>query len=119
MVFLARVFRQRPILIFDDATFTDCRSGEVIPWDSVFDVYLRQRQGVFGVYHHLVFTIRQGPAPQDLDKLAARRTQVQTVRRSIDQLSMSWSDIVTLVQKRLGKEIPIRHEAGLFRKPLT
>jgi hypothetical protein len=91
----------------------------VIPWDSVFEVYLRQRQGVFGVYHHLVFTIRYEPSAHDLDKLASSRVQVQTLRRSIDQLSMSWSDIVALVQRRLGKDIPIRREAGLFRKPIA
>jgi hypothetical protein len=32
---------------------------------------------------------------------------------------MKWSDIVTLVQERLGKPIVVHHEAGLFGKTKT
>jgi hypothetical protein len=116
LIALSQVLRRGPVLIFDDTTFTDCKSGDVIPWDSVFDVYLRQRQGIFGVYHHLVFTIRREVLPRGLEQLTSSRVPVQTLRRSIDQLSMGWSDIVTLVQERLGKPIAVKHEAGLFGK---
>lgn len=117
--FLAQALRRGPVLIFDDNAFTDCKSGEVIPWDNVFEVYLRQRQGVFGVYHHLVFTIRREKSSEsgvDLDELATSQMPVQTLRRPIDHLSIGWSDIVTLVQERLGKPIAVHHEAGLFGK---
>jgi hypothetical protein len=116
LIALSQVLRRGPVLIFDDTTFTDCKSGDVIPWDSVFDVYLRQRQGIFGVYHHLVFHIRREAVSRDLEQLTSSRVPVQTLRRSIDQLSIGWSDIVTLVQERLGKPIPVRHEGGLFGK---
>jgi hypothetical protein len=116
LIALSHVLRRRPVLILDDTTFTDGKSGEVIRWDDVFDVYLRQRQGIFGAYHHLVFTIRREPPPQDLEQLASSRLPVQTLRRSIDQLSIGWSDIVALVQERLGKPIAVRHEAGLLGK---
>jgi hypothetical protein len=109
------------MLILDDATFTDGKSGDVVPWDSVFEVHLRQRQGVFGVYHHLVFTIRREKPSTEVDSeaLSTSRVPVQTLRVPIDQLSMGWSDIVTLVQERLGKPIAVRHEAGPFGKTRT
>lgn len=116
-----RALQQRPVLVLGDRALTIGRSRQVIPWDTVFGVYLRQRQSIFGVYHHLVFTIRHDRLPndQDLDKLTSSRVPVQTVRMSIDQLSMSWSDIVALVQQRLGKEISTRREAGMFGKTRT
>jgi hypothetical protein len=117
--FLGQVLRRGPVLVFDDASFTNCKAGEVIPWDSVFEVYLRQRQGIFGVYHHLVFSIRREAPSRDLEQLTSSRVPVQTLRLPIDQLSMGWSDIVTLVQERLGKPIAVRHETGLFGKTKT
>jgi hypothetical protein len=105
------------MLILDDATFTDGKSGEVVPWDSVFEVHLRQRQGVFGVYHHLVFTIRRETSTEvDSEELITSRVPIQTLRMPIDQLSMGWSDIVSLVQERLGKPIAVHHETGMFGK---
>lgn len=117
--FLTRVLRQGPVFVLGDAKFTDCKSGESYLWDDVFEVYLRQRQGIFGVYHHLVFTIRREPGVRDLDILSSSQMSVQTLRRSIDQMSIGWSDIVALVQQRLGKDIPTRREAGPFRKPVA
>jgi hypothetical protein len=109
------------MLILDDTTFTDGKSGDVVPWDSVFEVYLRQRQGAFSVYHHLVFTIRREKPSTEVDSqaLITSRVPVQTLRVPIDQLSMGWSDIVTIVQERLGKPIAVRHEAGPFGKTRT
>lgn len=41
-----RGFQRGPVLIFDDATFTDCKFGEVIPWGNVFDdSSARHREG--------------------------------------------------------------------------
>jgi len=118
ILYLIHAFRRRPMLILDDATFTDGKSGDVVLWENVFEVHLRQRQGVFGVYHHLVFTIRrEAPSTEvDSDKLITSRVPPQTLRVPIDQLSMGWSDIVGLVQERLGKPIAVKHEAGLFGK---
>lgn len=106
------------MLIVDDATFTDGKSGDIVRWDDVFEVHLRQRQGVFGVYHHLVFTIRREKPSAEVDSeaLITSRVPVQTLRVPIDQLSMGWNDIVTLMQERLGKPIAVHHEAGLFGK---
>lgn len=117
--YLAHAFRRRPVLVIEDDTFTDGRSGEIVPWDSIFEAHLRQRQGVFGVYHHLIFTIRRESPSRDLEQLTSSRMPVHTLRLPIDQLSMGWSDIVTLVQERLGKPIAVKHEAGLFDKTKT
>jgi hypothetical protein len=116
--FVGQVLRRGPVLVFDDATFTNCKAGEVVPWDSVFDVHLRQRQGIFGVYHHLVFTIRREKPSTEVDseELITSRVPIQTLRMPIDQLSLGWSDIVSLVQERLGKPIAVHHEAGMFGK---
>jgi hypothetical protein len=43
---------------------------------------------------------------ESLTALTTSKVAVQTVEVSLDQLSMSWSDIVALVQGRLGKNIP-------------
>ena len=120
-VYLTHAFRQRPMLVIDDDTFRDGRSGEVVRWESVFEVYLRQRQGVFGVYHHLVFIIRRETLPTEIDSdnLITSQVPVQTLRLPIDQLSIGWSDIVALVQERLGKPIAVKQEAGLFGKTKT
>lgn len=109
------------MLVIDDDTFRDGRSGEVVRWESVFEVYLRQRQGVFGVYHHLVFIIRRETLPTEIDSdnLITSQVPVQTLRLPIDQLSIGWSDIVALVQERLGKPIAVKQEAGLFGKTKT
>jgi hypothetical protein len=120
IAYLIRALRRGPLFIFDDEHFTDCKSGEITPWTNVFEIYLRQRQGLFGVYHHLVFTIRlASPSASTLETLSTSRVPVKTLRRSIDQLSMPWSDIVTFVQQRSGIDIPTRREAGPFRKSIS
>jgi hypothetical protein len=123
--YMRRTFQRRPVLVLDAWALTIGRSRQVIPWDTVFEVHLRQRQSIFGVYHHLVLIVQPvqpGADPQDkrsLAELTTSKVAVQTVRQPIDQLSMSWSDIMALVRQRLGKEIPTRHEAGLFGKTRT
>ena len=117
--YMRRTLQRHPVLVLDDRALTIGRSRQVIPWDTVFEVHLRQRQSIFGVYHHLVLTL-QADRPQDegsLSELKTSKVAVQTVRQPIDQLSMSWRDIVALVQQRVGKDIPTRREAGMFRKP--
>jgi hypothetical protein len=93
----------------------------MVRWTSVGDAHLRQRQGVFGVYHHLVVTVRredQSPI-EDSSGLRTSRVPTETVDFSLDQLAMSWSDVLALVQQRLGKDVPAKREAGLFRKPIA
>lgn len=117
--YMRRTFQRRPVLVLGDHALTIGRSRQVIPWDTIFEVHLRQRQSIFGVYHHLVLTVQRGDESQDEGSLAELKTSkvsVQTVRQPIDQLSISWSDILALVQQRLGKDIPTRREAGLFGK---
>jgi hypothetical protein len=120
--YLRRTLQRRPVLILGDRALTIGRSQEVIPWDTIFEVHVRQRQSVFGVYHHLVLTVQLDGEPPDersLEELKTSKVAVRTVRQPIDQLSMSWSDIVAFVQQRLGKDIPTRREAGMFRKPVA
>jgi hypothetical protein len=120
--YMRRTFQRRPVLVLDGRALTIGRSRQVIPWDTVFEAHLRQRQSIFGVYHHLVLTVQPSADHQDkrsLAELTTSKVAVQTVRQPIDQLSMSWSDIMALVRQRLGKEIPTRHEAGLFGETRT
>jgi hypothetical protein len=125
-----RLLQRRPVLVIDDHTFTVGRSHQVIPWrplriipwDTIFEAHLLERKGVLVVFHELVLTIRGDNDLQGEESLAELRTSkvaVQTVEVSLDQLSMSWSDIVGLAQERLGKNIPTRHQAGAFRKPVA
>lgn len=113
-----RAFHRGPFLVLGETGLTRVRSGKVIPWDKVSDIYLRQRGGGSGVYHHLVFTVRadvpfsesagSGPSSSEPPQ--------ETIRLPIDQLSIGWREIVALVESRLGREVRIKKEAGIQLK---
>lgn len=114
-----RALRRRTALVLDDRAITIARSHQVIPWDTVFEAHLIEHQGNFGLSHELVLMVQCDDGPHDESSLTELRTSKVDVQKawvSLDQLSMSSSDIVALVQQRLGKNIPARREAGLFRK---
>jgi hypothetical protein len=111
-----RALRRRIALVVDDRTITITRSHQVIPWDTIFEAQLIEHQGNFGLSHELVLTVQGNDKSQDDDSLRTSIVDVQKAWVSLDQLSMPSGDIVALVQGRLGKNIPTRREAGLFRK---
>jgi hypothetical protein len=89
LFFAQGLLRRRPVLEIDGEGLNDLRSGRVVRWTTTNAIALRRRQGPFGEYHHLVFTDAFG--------------EVSDI--SIDQLALSWKDIVSTVEKRAGKSV--------------
>lgn len=117
VLFATRLLQRRPTLILDDNGITVGRSRQVIPWETIFEAYLLERQG-FVVFHKLMLTIQGENEPQreaNLSELRTSKVAVQTIEVSLDQLSMSWGEIVKLVQDRLGQNIPARRVSALNR----
>jgi hypothetical protein len=83
-----------PAIIVDAAGLTDRRSGRAVSWATTSTIVLRQRQGVFGEYHHLVCTTTTG----------------DTVELSIDQLSLGWRTVVSAVEERANMTVTTRGE---------
>jgi len=96
--YMRRVLQREPVLILDDEYLRNIKANHTVRWDKIGGMYLRQRQGIFGQYHHLVFTDRATDKNEDLP---------------LDQLSVGWKDIVELVERHVGQPVPVRREAGL------
>lgn len=91
------------------------RVGRTIPWESVSDIYVTQRQGIFGVHHRLVVTVRRDDLPPVNDSLGllTQRVTTETIEFSIDQLAVPWNKIVDLLQGRLGRGVSTKKETFL------
>jgi hypothetical protein len=102
-------------LVIDSGGLSGFRAGRAIKWTDVSDVHISQRQSAFGVYHNLVLTVRREGQPPVEDPLGllTSRVQTETVEFSIDQLAMPWSEIVALVQERLGRNVSTKRETWL------
>jgi hypothetical protein len=107
--------RRDPAIIIDAKGLAGFRAPRAIQWADVSDIHLSQRQGAFGTYHRLVLTVRrEGQVPvEDSLGLLTSRVQTETIEFSIDQLAMSWSEIITLVQERLGRNVSTKRETWL------
>jgi hypothetical protein len=88
--------RRGPSLVLDRDALHEVGSGRVVRWHDVEEVCARRRQGLFNEYHELVLTTRGGDQPP--------------IEVSLDQLSMNWERIVSLVEERLGRAVPVRRE---------
>ena len=112
-VYYARgLVRRDPAIFISSEELGGFRVGRTLCWKDVRDVYATQRQGIFGVAHQLVLTVRrddQSPT-KDSRGLLISRVPTETVEFSIDQLAMPWSEIVTLVQDRLGRSVSTKRE---------
>ena len=95
--FYARGLGRGPVIIIDADGLTDLRSGRVVRWATTSTIILRQRQGVFGEYHHLVCTAATG----------------ESIDLSIDQLSLGWKSVVSAVEDRAGRSVTTLRERGL------
>lgn len=96
--FARRLMQRGPTFILSDEYLRDIRSGKSVRWDKVGDLHLIQERWLLGETHILVFTDR---STQD------------SVRLSLDQLSVSWNDLVKLVEERVGRQVPIRRRTAI------
>jgi hypothetical protein len=94
LLYALDTLRRGPTLIIDGYVFEEVRSGRVVHWTEVQDVYALRRQSIFNEHHELVFVTQRGEPP--------------TIEFSLDQLSMSWEHIVSLVEEHLGRAVPVR-----------
>lgn len=96
--YLRRVVTRRAALVIDDDGVTVARRGQSVLWEEIGELYLRSRQGLFNEYHHLVI---------------GHRSSQPDLTQPIDQLEMSWKDIVELVEDRSGRRVHVRRQRGL------
>jgi hypothetical protein len=75
-----------------------------IRWRDVEDAYADRRQGVFGEYHRLVLVTNGGTRAE--------------VAFSLDELLLRWESVVSLVEERLGRPVPVRPRRDYLRRPL-
>ncbi|MEA2168359.1 MAG: hypothetical protein QOF76_1659 [Solirubrobacteraceae bacterium] len=105
--------RRGPVLVLDSNAMELVQSRRVIRWGDVADLYARRSQGVFGEHHQLVLVVR-APSPGDdrPPRSVADGRMDETIEFSLDQLSLAWEPIVSLVGERLGRDVPVRRERG-------
>jgi hypothetical protein len=94
LLYALDTLRRGPSLIVDGDGFREVRSGRAVRWAEVQDVYALRRQSIFNEHHELVFVTQRGEPP--------------TIEFPLDQLSMSWERVVSLVEEHLGRAVPVR-----------
>lgn len=86
---------RRPRLIVSDAGVEDVRTGTFIRWQDVSSARVTSRQGAYGEYHHLVLELDAPLTPETKHRALSKQFDV-----TLDQLSLSWSDAVDLIEAR-------------------
>jgi hypothetical protein len=112
LLYVRGLFRRGPAIIISSEGLGGFRVGRIVPWASVSDIHVAQQQSIFGVTHQLVLTVRRDDRAPIKDSLGllTSRIPTETVEFSIDQLAMPWSEIVALVQDRLGRDISTKRQ---------
>ena len=91
--FAVQILSREPVLLLDEEGLTDARHGLVVRWRDVEAAHVTERRGSFDRFHDLVLTV-------------AREQR----SLSLDQLTTRWSDVVGLVENRLGSQVSVRRE---------
>jgi hypothetical protein len=95
----ARTLLQRgPTLLMDEVSIRGAQAEKAVRWDQATDIYVRQERGIFSEFHILMIT---------------NGANMETIGLSLDQLSMSWQEIVALVERRAARHVPIKRDARL------
>jgi hypothetical protein len=115
LLYVRGLFRRGSAIIVGCDALAGFRVGRTIQWADVSDVHVSQRQGAFGVHHNLVLIVRREGQPpvEDSIGLLTSRVQTETVEFSIDQLAIPSSEIVALVQERLGRNVATKRETWI------
>lgn len=106
--------RRSPAISIDATGLAGFRVRGSIRWAAISDIYVSQHQGVFGVNHDLVAVVRlDDEAPiSDSRGLLTSRVATETIKFSIDQLARPWNEVIGLIEKRVGRDIPVRKTSG-------
>ncbi len=97
-VYAALLFQRRPVLVLDGDGLTDIRRSIVVRWHDIEAIHVAERRRTLDRYHDLVLTL----APE------------QTLSLSLDQLTRRWSDVVELIEGRIGTQVPVRRETSVL-----
>jgi hypothetical protein len=114
---LSRAIRRAPELVLDPTGFVYVRKHRAVRWDSVVEAYVNEWRGLYRITHHEL--VIGGNVESTADG-AVVATEADGVRRivigSIDQLSLPWSEIATLVEERLPSDVELKRESGRTRR---
>jgi hypothetical protein len=110
--YLAALFRRRPAVVIGPAGLGGSRVGCTIGWASIGDIHARRQWGPFGVYHDVVVRVnRADPSrPEHGRAPFASSAPTETVEFSIDLLTVRPSDIVALLQERIGRTVEMKRQ---------
>ncbi len=115
------VWRNKPALLIDGEGLTDCRSGTHLAWHEIVDLHAHEYQTAYNLEHTLVITAAL-PSLVEERWLAPRRWWKQSPSADgrlvlvLDSLSLGWEDVVSVVQSKSKRLVPIRRSSRLARR---
>jgi hypothetical protein len=92
--FASQLLRRGPVLLLDNEGLTDVRGGVLVRWQEIEAAHVARRRGTLDHYHDLVLTLGRE----------------RTLRLPLDQLTRRWSEVVELIEGRLGTPVSVRRE---------
>jgi len=98
--YAALLLPRRPVLLLDSDGLTDLRAGVAVRWRDIEAAHVAEHHTTLDRYHDLVLTV----APEE------------TLSLSLDQLTRRWSDVVDLIEDRIGRQVSIRREPRVVAK---
>jgi hypothetical protein len=107
VLFTVRAVRRPPVLILDEESIVDGRTGAAVRWTAVVEASVREWRGTFGVYHRLTVS---GAGAQGPTADAEVGTTSRVAIDSIDRLSLPWREIASQVEARLPSTVTLRRE---------
>jgi hypothetical protein len=114
---LPRAIRRVPELVLEPTRLVYVRKHKAVRWDSVVEAYVHEWRGLYRITHHELVI---GGAVESTADGAGIATEADGMRYmvigSIDQLSLPWSEIATLVEERLPSNVEFKRESGRTRR---
>jgi hypothetical protein len=110
--YVAALLRRGPAVVIGPAGLSGSRVGRTIRWASISDIHATRHRGAFGVYHDVVVRVKRADPSRRDDRRAplASSAPTETVEFSIDLLTMRSSDIVALLQERIGRTVETKRQ---------
>jgi hypothetical protein len=98
---------RRSLIVFDDYGFTDCRSGQAVPWDAVESIRATTQHGPFGSDHSLHLELRPKPGdPSEPGPVPATADGDREITVRLGGLSLAPEYLIAAVELRSG--LPVR-----------
>ena len=105
---------RRPLIVIGDDGFTDGRSGRMIPWDAVEEIYANTHQGAYGLDHWLRLVLkRRAGQPAKRRFITTNATNEDEIEVSLDGLAQPREEVIKAVERRFGRPVLRTTDAGL------